>query len=43
MKLAAMEDLVETRTHAPVHLGPIAIPSGLSILRDNSPSATVQG
>jgi cytochrome d ubiquinol oxidase subunit I len=43
MKLAAMEGLMETRAHAPVHLGPISIPSGLSILAHNSPSAVVQG
>jgi cytochrome d ubiquinol oxidase subunit I len=43
MKLAAMEGLVETRDHAPVHVGPIAIPGGLSILAFNRPSATVRG
>jgi cytochrome d ubiquinol oxidase subunit I len=43
MKLAAMEWDLETRDHAPVHLGPIEIPNGLSILAGNSPSATVHG
>jgi cytochrome bd ubiquinol oxidase subunit I len=43
MKLAAAEGLVKTQAHAPVHLGPLAIPSGLSILAGNSPSARVQG
>jgi cytochrome d ubiquinol oxidase subunit I len=43
MKLAAAEHLMTTQHHAPVHLGPIAIPSGLSILAGNSPSATVRG
>jgi cytochrome bd ubiquinol oxidase subunit I len=43
MKLAAAEGLIETRTHAPVHLGPIAIPSGLSILAGNAPSFEVKG
>jgi cytochrome bd ubiquinol oxidase subunit I len=43
MKLAAMEGLIETRDHAPVHFGPIAVPNGLSVLAHNSPSATVHG
>jgi cytochrome d ubiquinol oxidase subunit I len=43
MKLAAIEHLVETRDHAPIHVGPLEIPSGLSILAFNRPSATVRG
>jgi cytochrome d ubiquinol oxidase subunit I len=43
MKLAAAEGLVHTGTHVPVHLGPLALPSGLSILAGSSPSATVHG
>jgi cytochrome d ubiquinol oxidase subunit I len=43
LKLAAMEGLVQTQSGAPLHLGPIAIPNGLSILAFNDPNATVIG
>jgi cytochrome bd ubiquinol oxidase subunit I len=43
MKLAAAEGLVQTRDHADAHLGPIAIPGGLSVLAGNSPSTVVHG
>ena len=43
LKLAAMVGLIVTQALAPVHLGPIAIPGGLSLLAHNSTSAVVQG
>jgi cytochrome d ubiquinol oxidase subunit I len=43
LKLAAIEQLQHTQSHAPITLGPIAVPSGLSILAFNRPDATVQG
>jgi cytochrome d ubiquinol oxidase subunit I len=43
LKLAAIEQHVHTSAHAPLHLGPIAIPSGLSVLAFNRPAATVIG
>jgi cytochrome d ubiquinol oxidase subunit I len=43
MKLAAMERHLQTGHHVPVHLGPLEIPSGLSILAGNSPDHVVKG
>jgi cytochrome d ubiquinol oxidase subunit I len=43
MKLAAMEQLERTQAWAPVHVGPLAIPGGLSLLAFNRPSAVVAG
>ena len=43
LKLAAMEGLERTQTAAPAHLGPIAIPGGLSLLAHNDPDAEVIG
>lgn len=43
LKLAAMEGLEETQAGAPAHLGPIAIPGGLSLLAYNDPDAVVRG
>lgn len=42
-KLAAMEQLEHTQAHAPVHVGPIALPSALSILAHGDPGAMVTG
>jgi len=42
-KLAAMEGLVHTGPYAPLHVGPIAIPGGLSVLAFNRPDAVVTG
>jgi cytochrome d ubiquinol oxidase subunit I len=42
-KLAAIEQLQRTRSHAPLTVGPIEIPSALSILAGNSPEAVVTG
>ena len=43
LKLAAMEGLERTQAGAPAHLGPIAIPGGLSLLAFNDPDAVVRG
>ena len=43
LKLAAMKGLEETTARAPLHLGPIEIPAGLSILAFNDPDAVVTG
>ncbi len=43
MKLAALEDNEKTQAWAPIHLGPIAIPGGLSLLAFNDPRAVVKG
>jgi len=43
LKLAAMEGLERTTAGAPAHLGPIAIPGGLSLLAYNDPDALVRG
>ena len=43
LKLAAMEGLERTTAGAPAHLGPIAIPGGLSLLAFNDPDALVRG
>lgn len=43
MKLAAMEGLLQTQSHAPLKIGPITIPGGLSFLAFNDPSAVVRG
>jgi cytochrome d ubiquinol oxidase subunit I len=43
MKLAAIEQLIHTQSHAPVTVGPLKVPSGLSLLAFDSPSATVHG
>jgi cytochrome d ubiquinol oxidase subunit I len=43
MKLAAMEGLEQTTAGAPLHLGPIAVPGGMSLLAFGDPDATVLG
>ncbi len=43
LKLAAMEGLERTQAGAPAHLGPIAIPGGLSLLAYSDPDAVVRG
>jgi cytochrome d ubiquinol oxidase subunit I len=43
LKLAAMEGLEHTQAGAPAHLGPIAIPGGLSLLAHGDPDAVVRG
>ncbi|HEV8320166.1 MAG TPA: cytochrome ubiquinol oxidase subunit I [Myxococcota bacterium] len=43
MKLAAMEWLVETRAWAPLRLGPLKVPGGLSVMAYNRPDAVVHG
>ena len=43
MKLAAMERLMKTQTHAPISIGPIEIPGLLSILAGNSLDTEVKG
>lgn len=43
LKLAAIEGLEKTQSHAPITVGPIEIPSGLSILAFNDPAAVVRG
>jgi cytochrome d ubiquinol oxidase subunit I len=43
MKLAAMEWLVETRAWAPLRLGPLELPGGLSVMAYNRPDAVVRG
>ncbi|MFN7134526.1 MAG: cytochrome ubiquinol oxidase subunit I, partial [Myxococcales bacterium] len=43
VKLAAMEGLEKTQTHAPIHVGPVRIPAALSILAFNDPAAEVKG
>lgn len=43
VKLAAMEGLERTTAGAPLHIGPIAIPGGLSFLAFGDPDATVRG
>jgi cytochrome d ubiquinol oxidase subunit I len=42
-KLAAMEQLRATRTAAPLHVGPLEIPGGLSVMAFNDPGAVVMG
>ena len=42
-KLAAMEAHYETRSRAPIHIGPLAIPGGLSFLAFGDFDATVTG
>jgi cytochrome d ubiquinol oxidase subunit I len=42
-KLAAMEQLQQTQAHAPLHVGPVEIPSGLSILAHGKATAVVTG
>jgi cytochrome bd ubiquinol oxidase subunit I len=42
-KLAAIEQLERTQAHAPLTVGPIVIPSALSILAQGKPSAVVTG
>jgi cytochrome bd ubiquinol oxidase subunit I len=42
-KLAAIEQLETTRARAPLSLGPIEIPGGLSFLAFNDPDAVVKG
>jgi cytochrome d ubiquinol oxidase subunit I len=43
VKLAAIEQLVETQARAPIHVGPVAIPGGLSFMAFNRLDAVVQG
>jgi cytochrome d ubiquinol oxidase subunit I len=43
LKLAAMEDLETTQRFAPITLGPLSIPGGLSFLAHDDPSALVIG
>lgn len=43
MKLAAMEGLERTQSFAPLRIGPIEIPGGLSFLAYNDPAAVVRG
>ncbi|MBI3074436.1 MAG: cytochrome ubiquinol oxidase subunit I [Deltaproteobacteria bacterium] len=43
MKLAAMEGLVETTARAPLRIGPIEIPGGLSFLAFGDTNAVVKG
>lgn len=43
LKLAAMEGLERTQARAPVSIGPISIPGGLSFLATNDINAVVQG
>jgi cytochrome d ubiquinol oxidase subunit I len=43
MKLAALEGHVHTSARAPLHLGPIEVPGGLSLLAFNDPNAVVRG
>lgn len=43
MKLAAIEGLRTTQSFAPLRIGPIEIPGGLSLLAFNDPAAVVRG
>ncbi|HZS39948.1 MAG TPA: cytochrome ubiquinol oxidase subunit I [Polyangia bacterium] len=43
IKLAALEQHLQTRAWAPIRLGPIEIPGALSVLAFNRPSAIVRG
>jgi cytochrome d ubiquinol oxidase subunit I len=43
MKLAAIEQLEHTRRHAPISLGPIRVPSALSLFAYGDPNAEVKG
>lgn len=43
LKLASMEQLMETRAEAPLTVGPIKIPYALSIMAFDDPHATVTG
>jgi cytochrome d ubiquinol oxidase subunit I len=43
LKFAAMEGVKQTQAGAPLHVGPIAIPGGLSFMAFNDPKAEVQG
>jgi cytochrome d ubiquinol oxidase subunit I len=43
LKFAAMESVKLTQSRAPLHLGPFAIPGGLSFMAFNDPAAEVRG
>jgi cytochrome d ubiquinol oxidase subunit I len=43
LKFAAMEAVDQTQTGAPLHLGPVAIPGGLSFMAFNDRKAEVKG
>jgi len=42
-KLAAMEQHFETQARAPLHIGPLSIPGGLSFIAFGDPDAVVKG
>ena len=43
VKLAAMEQLIETQARAPIRVGPVAIPGALSVMAFNRLDAVVRG